>query len=70
MVKRMDRGDISKQAKGKSLRTTDDLELLKIILEDNPRLRLRVLNFLAVSLGKIPPTDNDDLRDRMLRLDR
>jgi hypothetical protein len=38
--------------KSKRIRTTDDLELIKIILEENPPLKTRVLYFLETFLGK------------------
>lgn len=37
---------------GKKIRTSDDLELLRIILDDNGPLRDRVLRFIEKSLGK------------------
>ncbi len=40
------------QSKSKRIRTTDDLELIKLILEANPPLKTRVLYFLEKYLGK------------------
>ncbi len=38
--------------KGKGSRSVDDLDLIRTILEENPRLRARVMYFLESSLNK------------------
>ncbi len=47
--------DGSEKAQKKvKIRTKDDIELLKIILEENPNLREKVLRKIEVSLGRGP----------------
>lgn len=38
--------------KKRAFRTNDDIELLKIILDDNPTLRQRILRNIEKQLGK------------------
>lgn len=49
-----DRAAPSSKKDSKKIRTKDDLELLRIILDENPVLKNRVQHFLVKSLGKKP----------------
>ena len=44
----------------KKIRTNDDLEVLRIILEENPGLKAKVERFLVRSLGKNSGTASDE----------
>ncbi len=44
-------------AKGEKIRTQNDLELLKIILDSNPDLKKKVLRFMKKNYAKVIPRD-------------
>jgi hypothetical protein len=48
------KGSDEKKGRIKSIRTTDDMELLQLILNDNPEIRVKVIKFIEKSLGKKP----------------
>ena len=51
MAKASKKGDLKKHGKS---RASDELELIKLILDENKDLKKRVMRFIQKSLGKSP----------------
>ncbi|WP_186648543.1 hypothetical protein [Fluviispira vulneris] len=45
-------GNLKKNINSKKMRGTDELDLLKIILDENKELKKKVMRFIQKSLGK------------------
>ena len=48
------------QIKKKGHRMADDLELLRLILEDHPKVKMKVIELIKETLGpRLPKIDNE-----------